>query len=129
LRAVLDEHYSPAIAEQLRKRGHDVVAAADLAELKNRADLDVLRWAISQRRAVVTENAVDFVPLHEQYLARGDRHYGIVLTNARRFPRSHAGTGQLVRALHNLLEQSPHADALRSDLRWLPSSREGQARE
>lgn len=122
MRLLLDEHYSPAIADQLRKRGHDVVAAADHSELKSREDGELLSWAIAQRRAVVTENAADFVALHEQYVTRGDHHYGIVLTNARRFPRKRTETGRLVRALHDLLEQSPRDDSLRADLRWLALS-------
>jgi Domain of unknown function (DUF5615) len=127
LRVILDEHYSPAVAVQLRKRGHDVVAAVEIAEIKNRDDLEVFRWAISQHRAVITENAVDFIPLHAQYLSRGDRHFGIVLTSARRFPRRRAGTGRLVPALNDLLERSPHEDALTSDLRWLLDSGQEEA--
>jgi len=119
LRLLLDEHYSPALADQLRKRGHDVVAAADDSELKGREDGQLLSWAVAQRRAVVTENAADFVALHDQYISRGERHYGIVLTSANRFSRKRAGTGRLVRALHDLLEQFPREDSLRADLRWL----------
>lgn len=119
MRLLFDEHYSPDIAKQLRKRGHDVVAALDTPELKNQEDPELLRWAIRQRRAVVSENANDFVELHKLYLTHREAHYGIVLTNAHRFPRSRAGIGRLVRALDNLLRQSPAEDALRADLRWL----------
>jgi predicted nuclease of predicted toxin-antitoxin system len=119
LRLLLDEHYSPAIAEQLRKRGYDVVAAADSAELKHKEDPELLRWAARQRRAVVSENARDFAELHKLSLTHREAHYGIVLTNARRFPRNRAGIGRLVRALDNLLLKSPAEDALGADLRWL----------
>lgn len=124
MKLLLDEHYSPAIAEQLTKRRHDVIAAVDVSELKGLEDAEILAWAVARRRALVSENATDLIELHRLYLSRGDMHYGIVLTSARRFPRSRAGIGRLVRALHDLLEQSPTEGALRADLRWL---REGEA--
>lgn len=119
MRLLLDEHYSPAIAHQLRKRGHDVVSASETDELKNLEDSDLLAWAIGQRRAVVSENASDFVPLHADYLIRGKRHYGVVLTSRRRFPRTRAGIGRLVRALEGLLTEASTIEALRAELRWL----------
>ena len=119
MRLLLDEHYSPAIAQQLRKRGHDVVSASETDELKNLEDTDLLTWSIGQRRALVSENASDFLPLHEDCLTRGRRHYGIVLTNPRRFPRTRAGIGRLVRALEGLLTEASTTEALRADLHWL----------
>ena len=119
MKLLLDEHYSRAIAEQLRKRGHDVVAAVDAAELKNQEDSDLLRWAVSQRRGVVSENAIDFLELHKQYLVAGKAHYGILLTSARSFPRTRAGIGKLVRALDKFLSDAGGEDALRLDVRWL----------
>ncbi|MGH7764892.1 MAG: DUF5615 family PIN-like protein [Candidatus Dormibacteraceae bacterium] len=116
---LLDEHYSPAIAQQLRKRGHDVVSASETPELKNLEDPDLLTWAIGQRRAVVSENAADFVPLHEDCLIRGKPHYGIVLTNRERFSRTRAGIGRLVRAIEGLLTEASTSEALRAELRWL----------
>ena len=71
---------------------------------------------------MVSENAVDFIELHSQYLARNRAHYGIILTSAERFPRRRAGIGRLVRALDSLLQESAAEDALRLDLRWLGSS-------
>jgi predicted nuclease of predicted toxin-antitoxin system len=94
LKLLLDEHYSPAVAHQLRKRGQDVIAAADVAELKNQQDADLLRWAVSERRALLTENARDFIELHKLWLTRRETHYGIVLTTARSYPRSRAGIGR-----------------------------------
>jgi len=119
LRLLLDEHFSPAIADQLRKRGHDVAAAAAIVELRHKDDAAVLAWAVGQRRAVVTEDAADYLALHGPRLSRGEHHYGIVLTNARRFPRNRRGIGRLVRELDDLLRSLPADDALRADVRWL----------
>ena len=119
MRLLLDEHFSPAIAAQLTKRGHDVVAAAAVAELRHQEDPAVLTRAVGQRRAVVTADAADYLALHGLRLSRGEHHYGIVLANARRFPRIRRGIGKLVRELDDLLRSLPAEGALRADLRWL----------
>jgi hypothetical protein len=119
LRLLLDEHFSIAIADQLRKRGHDVIAAAALAELRHRDDAEILVWATAQRRVVVTEDATDYLVLHEQYLSRGIRHRGVVFTSARRYPRSRGGIGRLVRALDGLLRSRPGDHSLVADVLWL----------
>lgn len=119
MRLLLDEHFSPVIAEELCKRGHDVVAAVAISELRHREDAELVAWATSQHRALVTENVADYARLHELHLSRGDRHYGIVLTSRRRFPPNSAGIGRLVRALDELLNAFEKQDALLSDLHWL----------
>ena len=119
MRLLLDEHFSPAIADELRSRGHDVLAVAAIQELRQCGDSDLLTWATEQGRALVTENVADFVALHRQALSRGERHGGIVVTSPHRFPRSTAGVGALVAALDELLHALPDDDALATDLRWL----------
>jgi Domain of unknown function (DUF5615) len=48
---LLDEMYPPALARQLRDRGHDVLAALDLeVGLSSRSDEDVLAWATRHQR-------------------------------------------------------------------------------
>lgn len=119
MRLLLDEHFSTAIAEQLRKRGHDVMAAAASPDLRHLDDAEVLAWATAERRVVVTEDAADYLALHQQHLSRGLRHRGIVLTNPRRFPRTQAGIGRLVSALDGLLKSGPGDNSLLADLVWL----------
>lgn len=96
-----------------------MIAAAAMAELRHRDDAEVLAWATAQRRAVVTEDAADYLALHEQYLARGLRHRGVVFTSARRYPRSRGGIGRLVRALDGVLKSRPGDDSLMADVLWL----------
>jgi len=119
LRLVLDEHFSFRIAQQLRKRGRDVVAVAERAELRQMSDEDLLRWAHEHERAVVTENVQDFLPVHGEFLRQGEPHSGIVLTSPHRFPRSSAGIGTLVRALAELLQDRGSRGPMPSDVRWL----------
>ncbi|MGI8607900.1 MAG: DUF5615 family PIN-like protein [Candidatus Dormibacteria bacterium] len=120
MRLLLDEHFSPTIAEQLRDHGHDVVALVELSHLRSRPDEDVLDYATAGGRAVVTENVVDFVLLHEAWRKRGDLHSGIVLSSSRRFPRTKTGVGRLVSALADLLDQTTEDEVFDGRLTWLP---------
>ena len=75
----LNEHLSPRLAEQLRKHGFDVVTSQELKMLSETDD-EQLACAVSAQRAIVTFNVRDFSPLHEQYLAAGKEHWGIIFS-------------------------------------------------
>lgn len=117
MKLVLDEHLSPAIGEELRRRGHDVVGAGE-AGLRGQPDAKLLAWAVRESRAVVTADYADFRGLHEVYLSRGERHLGIVLVS-RRFQLSEAGFGSLVAALDRLLTAHSGDRAFESVEAWL----------
>jgi predicted nuclease of predicted toxin-antitoxin system len=117
VRLLLDEHISRRIAEELRERGHDVLAV-DEAGLAHRPDEEVLAWAVRDRRAVVTANYRDFRALHELLLLRGERHSGLVLI-PRRYSLSVAGFGHLIGLLDAFLHMHPSDDALDSAELWL----------
>ncbi|HET9016643.1 MAG TPA: DUF5615 family PIN-like protein, partial [Thermomicrobiaceae bacterium] len=111
------ELWPPTIAVALRRRGHDVVAVAERAELRGQPDAMTFAVAQAEGRAVLTESVIDFLPLAAERLARGDAHAGLVLTSRRRFPRSDPRTlGRLVNALDALL--SSRADAVDREY-WL----------
>ena len=99
---MLDAHYSPAIAKELTKRGHDAVSAVDDETLRRLSDRMLLSFAVAEQRVLVTNNAADFVPLALGAIEAGEHHYGLVLTSDRSFPRSKGGIGRLVRALDEL---------------------------
>lgn len=117
MKLVLDEHLSPAVAEELRRRGHDVVAAGE-AGLRGQPDAALLGWAVSEGRAVLTADYADFRGLHEVYLSRGERHPGIVLVS-RRFSLAQAAFGRLIDAIDRLLKEHPGDSALESVETWL----------
>ena len=119
MRLLLDEHFSPEIARQLRRRRHDVVAARDRPDLRALSDAELLAAAVVERRAIVTENVVDFVELHRVAIATQARHCGLVFTSSRTFPRSSRAIGRLVRALDALLDAHRTDDALESQTWWL----------
>ena len=119
MKLLLDEHFSPEIARQLRNHGHDVAAAQERTELHGLSDSDLLGIARAEQRALVTENVIDFVELHRQSTVRGDGHCGLVLTSSRQFPRTRRAIGKLVRALDALLVLRPESDALADQVWWL----------
>lgn len=119
MRLLLDEMYPPAIAEQLRSRGHDVAAVTERTELRALPDAAVFAEAQQQRRAVATENVADFIPLANQADQRGQPHFGLVLIDPSRYPRGARRTiGSLVKALDRLLAGYP-ADDPTSARHWL----------
>ena len=107
------------MAVELRRRGYDVVAVTERAELRQLVDAHILAAAVDERRALVTEDAGGFGALHHQYLAVGKVHFGIVFTNPRRFPRKLHGSAALMRALDEWLRTHPEDDALREQTYWL----------
>jgi predicted nuclease of predicted toxin-antitoxin system len=109
LRLLLDEMYAPAVAVELRARGHDVLSVheADPA-LVGAADSEVLSAAVSAERVLVTENVRDFRPLEIAILegaitTTGSSTPATVSSLAARRERP----GDLVRALDTLMRASP----------------------
>lgn len=124
MRLLLDEHISPEVARQLRKRGHDAVAAREIVDAGGVSDRDLLALTTIQRRTIVTENVADFVELHRSAVITSASHFGIVFTSPSQFPRTRRAIGRMVRALDALIVTHPSDDALRDQTWWLePVSR------
>jgi len=119
VRLLLDEHYPPGIAVELRRRGHDVVAAPERPELRGLGDVALFARMASEGRAILTEDAADFLPLVRAAAVRGTHHFGVVLTSPRQFPRTRRAMGRLVTALDAFLVAHPAGDALRGQSWWL----------
>jgi predicted nuclease of predicted toxin-antitoxin system len=110
MKLLLDEMYAPAIAEQLRARGHDVASVHDAAyrALEGEPDEKVWAAAVSDNRALVSENVQDFRRLDADALAREQPRTRLIFTTDRQFPRGDpATTGRLVTALDALLAAEP----------------------
>jgi hypothetical protein len=116
-RLLLDEMFSPQIAPELGRHGHDVVAVAADPELAGLPDEQVLEWATSQGRRLVTENVKDHEVLRRAAAAQGRTHAGLLYCSPRRFPRDRRFAGALVVALDKLAAagQLPGPD----DVGWL----------
>jgi len=122
LKLLIDEHYPPSIAEQLRERGHDAVSVQEEADLRGMTDPDLFAEAQHRNSAVLTENVADYLLLDSEYRARHLAHWGLVLTSNRTFPRGKSTTvGALVRALDALLRSGPEDRS--SKVIWLQRSK------
>jgi hypothetical protein len=108
---LLDEMFSPRLAESLQESGFDVVAVAGHPVLAAASDAHVAAWAAGADRRVVTENVGDFVPL----LATTEPPLRLLLTSSRRYPRSRRNPGPLLEAVRVWLA----SDVERGPTEWL----------
>ena len=107
MKLLIDEHYPPSIAEQLRERGHDAVAVQEEADLRGMLDPDLFTEAQRRNCTLLTENVADYIVLDAEYRSRHLAHWGLIFTSNRTFPRGKASTvGALVRALDELLRKA-----------------------
>jgi predicted nuclease of predicted toxin-antitoxin system len=110
MKLLLDEMYTPMIAEQLRARGHDVASVHDpeFRALEGEPDEEVWVAAIAEDSVLVTENVQDFRRIEANALARAQPVARLVFTTDRQFPRGDPATlGRLVTALDALLIAQP----------------------
>jgi hypothetical protein len=98
---LLDEMFSPTIAELLAKGGVDCQAVAARAVLRSGDDPEVLDAAIREARILVTNNVVDFEILRRRALAEGREVPGLIYTSDDRFPRRRTLAAQLADALEH----------------------------
>jgi hypothetical protein len=121
VKLLLDEHFSPRIAEILRAKGHDVSAVAQ-SGLVGLSDRQLASVARDDGRVLVTENVGDFQAIAGELAHVGAHHVGLIFTNPRRFPRSRSGIGRLVDALDVLLVAHPEDDGLIDRAVWLDAA-------
>ena len=115
IRLFLDEMINVAVAEELRRRGYDVVACREVGRANQGIpDPAQLAWATDQGRAVLTYNHVDYQRLALQWHATGRVHAGILLS------AEHKQPGTLLRAVRAHLD-SVAPDTQYNLVLWLPS--------
>lgn len=119
MRLLLDEMLSPAIAQQLRNRGHDVQAIKGHPAHEAISDPEVMDLARAQTRAVVTNNLVDFRPLHHEAIAPGGPgHFGMVFMPGT-YRRAKADIGRIISGLEAKLAEYPGERDLANGETWL----------
>lgn len=106
MRLLLDEMFSAAVAEGLRRRGVDAIAVQEQPELRGLPDEQLFVFAQLDDRCLVTENIADFIAVESQWRAeQGRAHCGLILVAPRAFPRHRRGVvGRLVAALNAQIE-------------------------
>jgi hypothetical protein len=119
VRLLLDEHHPATIARQLRDRGHDVTAVVEHPNLRELGDRAIWSHAVSERRAVVTEDAKHFMPIVIESAAGAEPHFGVVFTSPRSMPRGRETIGLFVETLDGFLARHPADDALADQVAWL----------
>ena len=124
MKLLIDEHYPPSIAEQLRERGHDAVSAQEEADLRGMTDPDLFAEAQRRNSTVLTENVADYMMLDAEYRGRHLAHWGLVLTSNRTFPGGKSTTvGALVKSLDELLLREAASEERSSKVIWLQRAR------
>ncbi len=98
-RLLLDEMFHPSIATELTARGHDCVAVVDDLALRESSDEDLLAHALTEDRAVVTNNVVDFERLRRHRTAVDEPVPALIYTSDAAFSRDRRFLGRLITAL------------------------------
>lgn len=93
-----DEDVSIHVVRAIQGRGFDATCALDRGTL-GLTDIEQLRLASEEKRALVTHNRRDYEKLHQQCLSEERRHSGVILLMRRLDDRV------IVRNLLKLLDQ------------------------
>jgi predicted nuclease of predicted toxin-antitoxin system len=104
LRLLLDEMYSPGLAEALRAADIDTRTVMELG-LAGSSDPGVFAAAIADGHTLLTENVADFTGISADHLVAGQHHPGVLIALSSRFSRRTAGIGPLVAAVRGLADQ------------------------
>jgi len=104
---LLDEMLSGHIADELRSKGHDVLAVVADPALLALPDDQILAHATATGRALVTANIKDFMPLDAQHRAAGQTHSGLIFISSKTFRQDRAYTAAITGALSAFLDQHP----------------------
>lgn len=106
----LNENLSWKIGKALREYGYDVVSSHEVGMNAEEDDVQ-FGFAVSEKRAVLTNNFGDFVRLYDEYASSGKEHYGVILTIK-------CTTGTIVRRLREFLKNVT-AEQIKNQIRWL----------
>jgi hypothetical protein len=104
LKLLLDEHISPAVADDLRRRHRALVVVCIVEWEGGEADLACLQQAAKQELTLVTYDRRAIPALLKNWGEEGREHSGVILVDEKTIPP--ADHGGLVRALSDLWGKS-----------------------
>jgi hypothetical protein len=82
IRIFTDEDVHGPVAAGLRSAGFDAISTPESARL-NEPDHSQLAWAAREGRVLLTFNVADFARLHHDWMAQGQHHAGLVVSQQR----------------------------------------------
>lgn len=108
MKLLLNEMWTPAIAVELRRRRHDIVAIAEPDHARRYGGISddrVFARAQEDGRTIVTDNVADYEKARRDWEARGLAHHGVVYALDPPFNRHRGDSviGEMVRALDRFL--------------------------
>jgi hypothetical protein len=103
---LLDEMFSDDIAQQLRAKGYDVISVVADPALVGLPDDQVLAYAASEGRTLVTANIKDFAPLDGRYRAADQAYAGLILVSTKAFPQNRGFPSAMTTSLATLLSDT-----------------------
>lgn len=118
MKLALDHHYTRAIAEQLRTKGHDAVAAVERG-WEREDDEPLLALCGAERRTLVTNNVSDFTVIARRWATQNRSHAGLVFTSDASLPRTRATVGRYVGLLDALMSENSASDWFTDRVHWL----------
>lgn len=98
MKLLLNEMYSPALAQSLRGAGINCQTVLELG-LTGISDIDLFEAAVAQGYTVLTENVADFVQICADCIKGGRHHSGVLIALSTRFSQRPAGMSSLVSAV------------------------------
>lgn len=118
MKVALDHHLSRRIAESMRQRGVDAVAALE-RDWHRLDDAGLLDQCAAEGRALITGDVADVVPIALRWTAEGRAHAGLILVSNSAIWTRRDSIGQFVTALLALAETHPADDALVDRVVWI----------
>lgn len=119
MRLLIDEMYSPEVAERLRDLRHDAISAHDRDDLQAAPDQDIFRLMQQEGRVIVTNNHRDYAPLANAALQARDDFFGLVYTSDKSLPRNKKTIPRMVERLSDLLNRHGSEEQLPTGIEWL----------
>lgn len=118
MKLALDHHYSPRIAEGLRQRGHDAIAAVEVG-WEAEDDEPLLVLCADEERALLTNNVADFAVIGRCWQTEGRSHHGLIFSSDASLPRTRDHIGRYVDVIDALMHDNSGADAFIDRTHWL----------
>ncbi len=111
-----------------RAGGGSEPLCAERADLLGLSDDELFRRMAQERRAIMTDNVKDLVPLTSHAAVAADDHDGLLFTSGSSMPRPSDTIGRFVDALDGFLRRYEGEESYRNQVQWLSVSSPHQGR-